>query len=82
MHLKGEKRSTERQPLVHAIPDGNWSTRNYNLHTNIKCKKLTLFSQDPLTFTLISLEMKGQAWRKYFCLLGTRLNYHKTLDAY
>lgn len=48
MDLKAEKRSTEGQPLVHAIPDGNWSTRNYNSDTNIKCKKLALFSQDTL----------------------------------
>lgn len=41
-----------------------------------------ILSRHIVTFTLISLKMKGQAWRKYFCLLGTPLNYHKTLDVY
>lgn len=41
-----------------------------------------ILSRHIVTFTLIRLEMKAQAWRKYFCLLSTPLNYHKTLDVY
>lgn len=69
--------------FAHESPDGNWSTRNYNSGTNIQCKKISIIlPRQAVTFTLISLEMKGQAWRKYLFLLGTSLNYHKTLDAY
>lgn len=39
MPLKDERTQTEQKPLVHEIPYGNWSTKNYNLETDIKCKK-------------------------------------------
>lgn len=49
----------------------------------LNAKKFSIIlSRHPVTFTLINLEMKGQTWRKYLCLLGTPLNYHKTLDVY
>jgi hypothetical protein len=62
MPLKDERTQTEQKPLVHEIPYGNWSTKNYNLETDIKCKKISIIlSRHKMTFTLINLKTKGQA---------------------